>query len=175
MKVKTLGRKVNLKQSFTDMVDKRMQKLDRFFGDDADGQVTITLEKDRMTAEVTVKSRGMIYRSERTSNDMEQAFSDAADLIVKQIVKNKDKLGTRIKRAAVDAEMLDSGIADEHAAYNVVREKRFAVNPLSIEEAVLQMNMLGHSFFVYSDVDTGELCVVYKRRDDSYGVLIPER
>lgn len=175
MKVKTLGRKVNLKQHFIEMVEKRMSKFDRFFDDDAECQVTATVEKDVQTVEITVKSKGFLYRAERTAPDMETAFNDAADLIGKQIVKNKEKLGSRIKRAepADDLEWLGGdGVVDDE--YRIVREKTFVVKPMSVEEAVLQMNMLNHNFYAFLNADTDSVCVVYRRKDDDYGLLIPE-
>ncbi len=176
MIVKTLGRKVNLKQNFIALVEKRMAKFDRFFDKDAECNVTVTLDnKERQIVEITVKSRGFIYRSERTAPDMETAFSDAADMIGKQIVKNKEKLGTRIKRAEA-ADMAEFGfggdVVDEE--YRIVREKRFAVKTMSVMEAVLQMNMLNHNFFAFLNADTDSVCVVYRRKDDDYGLLIPE-
>jgi putative sigma-54 modulation protein len=175
MRVKATGRKVNLKDNFIAMVEKRMAKFDRFFDEDAECQVTVTVEKDRQTAEVTVKSRGFIYRAEQTASDMETAFSDAADQIGKQIVKNKEKLGARIKRndAADLAEFgnEDDGVDD---AYHIVREKVFSVKPMLVEEAVLQMNMLNHSFYAFLNADTDSVCVVYRRNDEDYGLLIPE-
>ncbi len=174
MKVKMLGRKVTLKQNFIDMAEKRMKKLDKFFDDDAEGQVTVTVEKDWQTAEVTVKSKGFYFRAEKSAPDMETAFNDAVDLIVKQIVKNKEKLGARIKRAAVEVEEQTIDAVFPEVDYTIAREKRFTVEPLKVDEAVLQMEMLGHSFFIFQDIDTGELKVIYKRRDGQYGLLIPE-
>ncbi|MEA5051159.1 MAG: ribosome-associated translation inhibitor RaiA [Oscillospiraceae bacterium] len=173
MNVKTLGRKVNLKQNFINMVEKRMAKLDRFFEDDAEAKVTVTVEPNRQTAEVTVKSRGFLFRAERSAPDMETAFNDAADLIVKQIVKNKDRLGAHVKRAEVDT-LPDAG-QEQQTSYDIVRTKRFRVEPMTVEEAILQMEMLGHSFFVFEDSDSEELKVVYKRHDEAYGLLIPEK
>ena len=103
MKVKTVGRKVNLKQNFIDKVEKRLQKFDRFFNEEPEATVTVTVEKgDRQTVEITVKSRGLLYRTERTSQDMETAFSEAADLMMRQIVKNKEKLGNRVRAREVE-------------------------------------------------------------------------
>ncbi|NLC78630.1 MAG: ribosome-associated translation inhibitor RaiA [Ruminococcaceae bacterium] len=178
MKVKTIGRKVNLKQNFIDSVEKRMSKLDRFFDDDAEAKVTVTVEKDWQTAEITVKSKGFLFRAERTAPEMETAFADAADLIVKQIVKNKERLGTHVKRAEVDivaAEKLYIDTVPSNEQFNIVREKRFLVEPMTVEEAVLQMNMLNHSFFIFKNAESGELNVVYRRHDDDYGLLIPEQ
>ncbi len=174
MKVKMLGRKVTLKQNFIDMAEKRMKKLDKFFDDDAEGQVTITVGKDWQTAEVTVKSKGFYFRAEKSAPDMETAFAEAVDLIVKQIVKNKEKLGARVKRAAVEVEEQTIDAVFPQADYTVARQKRFLVEPLKLDEAILQMEMLGHSFFIFQDIDSGELNVVYKRHDGQYGLLIPE-
>lgn len=173
MKLKMLGRKVNLKQNFIDMAEKRMSKLDKFFSEDAEGQVTVTVEKDWQTAEVTVKSKGFIYRAEKSAPDMETAFADAVDLLTRQIVKNKERLGARVKSAEVDEQAKGyEAMADEE--YVIAREKRFVVEPMTTDDAILQMNMLGHSFFLFRDVDSGELNVVYRRHDDAYGLLIPE-
>lgn len=173
MKVKLLGRKVNLKQNFIDMAEKRLHKLDKFFGDDAECQVTVTVEKDWQTTEVTVHSKGFIYRAEKSAPDMETAFSDAVDLLTKQIVRNKEKLGTRVKRTAVDETAQAMGNLPEEE-YVIAREKRFSAEPMSVEDAILQMNMLGHSFFIFRDAQSDELKLVYRRHDDAYGLLIPE-
>ena len=175
MRIKTLGRKVNLKDNFISMVEKRLNKFDRFFEDDAEAQVTVTVENIRHTVEVTIKSRGLIYRCERTAADMESAFVEAADLIGRQIIKNKGKLGARIKRTSA-SDYVDYGFdappVDD--VYKIVRRKTFPIQPMSVEEAILNMNMLSHSFYVFQNEETNSICVVYHRDDDDYGLLIPE-
>ena len=176
MKVNTTGRKVNLKQNFTNKVEKRLQKFDRFFNDEAEANVTVTVEKgDRQTVELTVKSHGMLYRTERTARDMESAFNEAADLMMRQIVKNKEKLGSRVKAKEVELaqEELQLEPETEGEDYRIVREKRFRVEAMTEEEAILQMELLGHTFFLFRNSTTDEINVVYKRHDDSFGVLIP--
>ena len=176
MIVKTSGHGLNLRQSFIDMADKRMQKFDRFFHDEPEGTVNVDLEKDRYTVEITVKSRGFFFRTERTSTDLDSAFREAADLMTKQIVKNKSKLGNRVKGKEVDlaGEELDlTPETEEEQTYVIAREKRFAVEPMNEQEAILQMNMLGHTFFMFRNADTNELNVVYRRHDDTYGLLVP--
>ena len=176
MIIRTTGRKVTLKQDFLDLIEKRMRKFDKYFDDDAEANVTVTIENNRQTVEITLRSKGFLYRAERTDFDMEAAFSEAADLIDRQIVKNKSKLGARIKKieqASASPQPPDTEeIVDSE--YRVVREKRFALKPMLTEEAILQMNMLGHDFFVFLNADTGIINVVYKRRDDDYGLIIPE-
>ncbi|MBP0985461.1 MAG: ribosome-associated translation inhibitor RaiA [Oscillospiraceae bacterium] len=178
MKVKTSGHGLNLRQSFIDNANKRLQKFDRFFNEEADAAVNVDLEKDRYTVEITVKSRGFFYRTERTSTDLDSAFREAVDLMMRQIVKNKSKLGNRVKVKEVElaGEELDLTAPDEteeEQEYHIAREKRFVIEPMSEQEAILQMNMLGHTFFMFRNADTNELNIVYRRHDDSYGLLVP--
>lgn len=176
MKVKATGRKVNLKQTFIDMVTKRLQKFDRFFEDEAEATVAVTVEKNRQTVEVTVRSRGFLYRAERTAADMETAFADAVDLLTRQIVKNKEKLGNRVKIREVEmvgAEMQYEPEEEDSGDYRIEREKRFLVEPMTEQEAILQMELLGHTFFLFKNSETNEINVVYRRNDGAYGLLIP--
>jgi putative sigma-54 modulation protein len=176
MIVKTSGHGLNLRQSFIDKADQRMQKFDRFFHDEPEGAVNVDLEKDRYTVEVTVKSRGFFFRTERTSTDLDSAFREAVDLMMRQIVKNKSKLGNRVKGKEVDLageEMDLTPDSDVEQTYEIAREKRFAIEPMSEQEAILQMNMLGHTFFMFRNADTNELNVVYRRHDNTYGLLVP--
>lgn len=178
MDLKTTGRKVTLKKKYLDMVEKRMAKFDRYFETDTEAAVTVTVEGGRQTVEVTLRSRGFIYRAERTAQDMEQAFNEAADLIDRQIVKNKSKLGSRIKKQEPEQNTqimasLDIGEAVDDD-YRIVREKKFPLKPMTTDEAILQMNMLQHSFFVFLNDETDMVNIVYRRHDDDYGLLIPE-
>ena len=175
MKVRTTGRKITLSDNFVEKATKRLQKFDRFFVDEADATITASREKDRVTVEITVKSRGLLYRTERTNPDLETAFNDAADLMMRQIVKNKEKLGTRVKAKEVDlaVEELQLEPELEQTDHRIVREKRFMVESMSEEEAVLQMELLGHSFFLFRNRETEEINVVYRRHDDTFGLLIP--
>ena len=174
MIINTSGRKVTLSQSFIDTIEKRMTKFDKYFDNDAEATITITAEGSRQTAEITVRYRGFIYRAERTDQDMLIAFNNSADLIDRQIIRNKSKLSSRIKKqepeTVGDITSYDD-FADEE--YRVVRDKQFALKPMSIKEAILQMNMLDHSFFVFMNEDTNNVCVVYHRKDDDYGLLSP--
>ena len=176
MIVKTSGHGLNLRQSFIDNANKRLQKFDRFFNEEADAAVNVDLEKDRYTVEITVKSRGFFYRTERTSTDLDSAFRESVDLMMRQIVKNKSKLGNRVKVKEVElaSEELDlEPVSDEEQEYRIAREKRFVIEPMSEQEAILQMNMLGHTFFMFRNADTNELNIVYRRHDDSYVLLVP--
>ena len=174
MKIKTTGRKVTLKQGFLERAEKRMSKFDKYFERDAEASVTVTVEGSRQTVEITVRNRGFIYRAERTGPDMDIAFGEAAEAIDRQILKNKSKLGARIKKhePAVEIPFDDSGTVDDE--YRVVREKRFVLKPMSVDEAILQMNMLGHNFFMFQNTETDSVNVVYRRHNDDYGLLLPD-
>lgn len=173
MKVTCSGRKVNLKDSFEERVEKRLAKLDKFFDDEAEANVTVSVEKHHQKVEITVRDRGFVARAERSAEQMEEAFDSAADVLTKNIVKNRKKLAERLQRSfPADDEFMPE---QEEESYHLIREKHFVVKPSSVDEAILQMNMLGHSFYLFRDADSDEINAVYARNDGSYGVLIPER
>ncbi len=179
MKVNIIGRKVNLRDSFKEKVIKKLHKFERFFGDDADANVTVTLEKNRQTVEITVRSRGYIYRAEQTSTDMDEALDKALEHLSGQIRKYKSRLDKRIRSDAGSASVFapleenEPAVAEEQE-FEIVRSKKFAIKPMDIDEAILEMNMLGHEFFMFRNKDSGEINVVYKRVDGNYGLLEPE-
>lgn len=172
MKTTCNGRKVNLKDSFVERVDKRLAKLDKFFSDEAEAHVTVIVERNYQKVEITVRDRSFVARAERSAEQMEDAFDAAADILTKNIVKNRKKLSEKLLHH-VPADAADEVVEEE--GYHLIREKRFVVKPASVDEAILQMNMLGHSFYLYRDADTDEINVVYARNDGTYGLLVPER
>lgn len=173
MTITITGRKVTLKDSFKERVEKKLKKFDRFFDDEAQANVTVTLEKNRQTVEVTIKSSGMIFRAEETQPLMEDALDKVTDALVRQIRKNKTKLEKRLRENAFDAiNMADEVI--EETDFKIVKAKKFPVKPLDVEEAILQMNMLGHEFFMFRNATTGDINVVYRREDGDYGILEPD-
>ncbi len=171
MKLKTVGRKVTLKQNFLSLAEKRMAKFDKYFDDDAEGTVTVTVDSNRQTVEITVKNRGYIYRAERTEFDMETAFAEAADIIDRQITKNKTRFAKK-SRAFVEPAQPSATVPDDEQ-YNLVREKTFEIQPMSVDDAIYRMEMLGHSFFIFTNISNDAISVVYKRRDEGYGLLNP--
>lgn len=172
MKVTCTGRKVNLKDSFVEHAEKRLAKLDKFFGAQAEATVTIVVEKSYQKAEITVREGGFVARAERTAPQMEEAFDSAADVLTQNIIKNRKKLAERLQRQV--PEEYDNG-PEEVEEFHLIREKSFVVKPCTVDEAILQMNMLGHSFYLFRDADSDEINAVYARKDGSYGLLIPER
>ena len=171
MKISTTGRKVSLKPAFIERADKRLSKLDKFFSDEAAAQVTVTVEKDWQTVEITVRDKGFVARAEKSADNMEDALDAAVEILTKQIVKNRKRLETKLYKAAFDDY---AGIEQEEESFAVVREKHFYVKPASVDEALLQMNQNGHSFFLFRNVDSDEINVVYRRKNGTYGLLIPK-
>lgn len=169
MKVVCTGRRVSLKPSFIENAEKRLAKLDKFFPDEAHAQVTVTVEKSGQTVEIMLRSRDLTMRAEKTDDRMEDALADAVDLLTRRVVKYRKRLGSKLTAAAAELP-----VTEPEEPINVVREKRFAVKPCSTEEAILQMDLLGHSFFLYRSTENDQIQVVYRRADGGYGVLIPE-
>ena len=169
MKVTCSGRRVSLKPSFVEKAEKRLAKLDKFFPEETQAQVTVTVEKSHQTVEITVFDNGLTVRAEKTADQMEAALDEAADLLTRRLVKNRKRLSTQLTRAAA-AEWAAEPELEE--TFEVIREKRFAVKPCTTDEAILQMNLLGHSFFLYRSVENDQIQVVYRRADGGYGVLI---
>ena len=171
MKVTCTGRRVSLKPSFIEKAEAKLAKLDKFFPDEAQAQVTVNVEKSRQTVEITVRSTGLTLRAEKASERMEDAFNEAFDLLMRRVVKYRKRLGDKLTSAAAE---LPANTVEPEDTYEVIREKHFAVKPCSTEEAILQMKLLGHSFFLYQSIENDCIQAVYRRADGGYGVLIPE-
>ena len=173
MKMSIVARKVTVRQAFTERTQQKLSKLDKFFDGDADCTVTITrLPRDILQVEAMVRAGGMIFRAETTDEDANSAIDTLIDLLVRQIRKNKTRLEKRLRADAFEAEPF-AEVEWEDEEYRVVRTKSFAVKPLDVEEAILQMNLLGHQFFMFQNVDTGGINVVYRRHNGDYGLLEP--
>ncbi len=175
MNIKISARKTTVKDSFREKVEKKLSKLERFFSDDANATVVISNVRDRETVEVTVQSRGMIFRAERTTDDRLTALDDVIDSLTRQIVKNKSKLERKGKTKPISMEGFETYTAElSDDVYELVKTKQFELKPMSSEEAILQMNLLDHHFFMFENEETGKICVVYRRKDGDYGMLEPQ-
>lgn len=174
MNIKIVGRKVNLRDNFKQLVEKKLAKFDRVFDEDAEAVVTVTLEKNRQTVEITIRQRGMIYRAEATSVEMNEALDIVVGKLSNQIHRNKKKLENAKKVGSFELSVEDEETSEEpEEEFSVVRTKKFFVKTMSVEEAILQMNLLEHEFFMFRDENAGEICVVYKRKNGDYGLLEP--
>ena len=175
MKITYTARKVTLRDNFKERVEKKLAKFKKLFSDDAEAFVVVTLEKNRQTVEITIRDNRMVYRAESTMNEMNDALDRVVDILMRQIRKNKTRLEKRIKSGATLDEITAELPAEEEPEdeYQVVRKKQILVKPISVEEAILEMNMINHDFFMFINAETDEMNVVYKRADGNYGVLEP--
>lgn len=176
MNINIIGRKVTLKDNFKERVNKKLGKFERIFSDDANVTVTVTVEKNRQVVEVTIRDNGMLYRAESYAAEMNDALDSVVDILGGQIRKNKTKLSKRLRSDSIDQYFApvesEPEIAEDE--YKVVRTKRFPVKPQTIDEAILEMNLIGHQFYMFRNGDTNEINVVYKRNDGTYGLLEPD-
>lgn len=175
MKFNIIGRKITVNEKNSEYIKKKIGKLDKFFKTEPEARIVIGTVKDKEYIEATIYSEGIIYRAEVTDLDVFTATDKVIDLIERQIRKNKTKLEKKIKREAFDDAILLSGDdysdGEDSEEFKIVKRKRFQVKPMSAEEAVLQMNLLGHNFFVFKNQDTDEMNVVYKRKDGDYAII----
>jgi putative sigma-54 modulation protein len=175
MKYIVSGKNTEVSTALRERAIKKLSKIEKFFKGDAECHLTFEIEKNRHILEVTILSKGIFIRAEETTDDMYASIDAVIDKLERQIRKNKTKLGKRIYQEGVipDNFLIDENI-EEESNYKIMKSKRFAIKPMSVEEAILQMNLLGHTFFVFSNGDTEEVNVVYKRKDGNYGLIEPE-
>lgn len=171
MNITIVGRKCNPHEDFRTRAEKRLSKVEKLFGEEANAKVTATVEKNCQIVEVTVTKGGMIFRSEERADNMADALDECVDSLIRQIRKNKTRLDKRLHSAALDDFTAD---AEEEKDFDVIREKVVSLKPQSVEEAILQMNLLGHRFYMFLNADTDRINVVYKRNETGYGLISPE-
>ena len=165
------GRDMTVRNDLRTITEKRITKLEKFFDAAAEVNVIYSKKRNKQNAEITVFAKGTIFRSEVEGETFNNSLDEAIENIVRQIRKYKTKI-ERDLRADAFTEIEDDFDLDE-PEYEM-RVKTFPVKPMSAEEAILQMNLLGHMFFVFRDADTSDICVVYKRKDGAYGLIVPQ-
>ena len=169
MNIKFTGRKIDVTQGLKDYSEKRLQRIEKFFPESAYATVTFSVQKDNHIAEITIYHESMIFRAEISNDDMYAAIDKAIDVLERQIRKQKTRLEKKLKTGAFVAD-IPSDI-EEEAEFNVVKVKKYENKPMKTEEAILQMNLLGHAFYIFNNADTNDKCVVYKRKDGNYGLI----
>ncbi|MBR6107965.1 MAG: ribosome-associated translation inhibitor RaiA [Oscillospiraceae bacterium] len=173
MKLNIVAKKIQIGPSFSEYSEKRLnQKLDKFFEDEAEAKITLNEQSGQIICELTVRAGSMIYRAEQSAADKNDALDAAIDKIIRKIRRNKTKLGKRIKAGALSPDAFTDTVEDQ-TEYNLIRKKSFRLQPMTTEEAILQMNMLGHAFFVFQNGDNGTINIVYRRVDGDYALLEP--
>ncbi len=174
MKFQFNEKKVKLPEAVHAYAEKKVGKLDRYFRDDADALVAFSVEKNRNKVEVTVRAANTIFRASESTSDMYASIDAAVSDIERQIRKNKTRLARRLKQDAFvrSAEVTSFVPDEEETDFELIRIKEFPMKPMSRDEAILQMNLLGHNFFAFRDVDADSaFAVVYRRNDGGYGLI----
>ena len=172
MKITIVGRQLNVRDDQRIMVEKKLSKFDKFFGDEASAVVTFSRKRNNKTLEVTITEGAMICRAEAEEETFQIALDRAMEAIERQLRKNKTRLEKRLRSGAFVSEYPEEEVEEEPEFR--IRTKSFNLKPMSVEEAILQMNLLGHQFFVFINDATNKTSVVYCRKDGDYGLIEPE-
>ena len=173
MKVTIIGRQMNVWSEMKEAIEKKLEKLDKYFGDECEATATLSTKRNLKCLEITINAYGTIFRSEAEDDTFRNALDKSIYSIERQIRKNKTRLSRKIRSGAFDGGIFDTGEDFEEDNEFIIRRKSFYFKPMSAEEAIMQMNLLDHDFFVFRDDTTEDVCVVYRRRDGDYGLITP--
>ncbi len=176
MKINIIGRQLNVYEDTKAMITDKLSKLDKYFGEEGNATVTLSHKRNLSTLEITIKASNTLFRSEVDAETFREALDKSIDNIERQIRKNKTRLRKKLREGLISDEAVAAASVGEEPEENdiIIRTKRFEYTPMSPEEAIMQMNLLGHTFFVFNDSTTEKTCVVYKRKDGNYGLIEPE-
>lgn len=159
------------------LIEKKLSKLDRYFNDEGNATVTLSRKRNVSTLELTIRESNTIFRCEVGADSFRDALDRSIDTIERQIRKHKTKLSKRLRSGAFEdvsgVNFFEEDLEEDREF--VIRTKEFEYTPMSVEEAIMQMNLLGHKFFVFSDTENGDICVVYARNDENYGLIVPKK
>lgn len=168
------GKNIDVTEGLKDAIHEKLGKLGKYLSEDTEVIVTLSVEKSRQKIEVTIPVKGSIIRAEQACDDMYVSIDLVEEIIERQMRRYKTKLVNQQHAAAnFQKEFLDMESEEDHTV-KIVRTKRFAMKPMDVEEACIQMELLGHNFFVFRNADTDEVNVVYKRNGNTYGLIEPE-
>ncbi len=180
MKIQIRGRNIEVTQALSEQISKKLEKLDRHLGQETEAHVSLSLEKDLQRIEVTIQVYGMIVRAEEATADMYSSLDLVVEKLEKQMSRYKGRLQKRGRTSvseisAAEAPPLEISTEKElEEEFQVVKSKKFAFKPMALEEAILQMELLGHNFYVFSNAETEQVNVIYKRNDGKIGLIEPE-
>jgi len=170
------GKNIDVTDGLREAIYDKLGRLEKFFSEDTNVQVTFSVEKERQKIEVTIPMKGHIIRAEQVSDDMYVSIDMVVEIIERQVTRYKKKIIDKEQDAAYFNDRFledDSEVADEDEI-KIIRSKRFAVKPMYPEDACIQMELLGHNFYVFRNAETDEVNVVYKRKGNTYGLIEPE-
>jgi len=178
-----VGRKCAAGPAFQERAEKKLAKVQRLLGpgaEEADAKITATAQKTGIVVEVTVKYQGMVLRAEEGAQQINDALDRCVDVLVRQLRKNKTRVEKRLYAAQL-SDFVDTAFdagdneVEEETEFAIARSKRVPCKPIDVEEAILQMNLVGHQFYLFLDAETNDYNLVYRRRGGDYGLLVPER
>ena len=171
MKVNITGKNYTTYDKLESTIEKKLDRLDKYFSDDITANAVLSQERGRDKIEVTINAKGAVFRAEEMSQDIYEGIDKVVDKLASQMSRFKGKLQKRYNdNKALKFEFLPDEEEEEEET-NVVKTKKFELRPMDVDEAILEMEMLEHNFFVYLDMDTDSVNVVYKRKNGNYGVL----
>ncbi|MBR5614275.1 MAG: ribosome-associated translation inhibitor RaiA [Clostridia bacterium] len=178
MKYNVICRKVELSDSRKEKLLGKLKKLDKFFDEELECKVLVSEQKNEIVMEITILNKGFILRAEARNRDLIAAADECLSNLDRQIRKHKTKLAKHLHRPVIEEynSIVDSTeeVAEENAEFKIIKKKKVESKPMSAEEAVLQMNMLGHDFFIFLNPDTRKDNIVYRRKDGNYGLIEAE-
>ena len=174
MKFVIVGKNIEVSPGLRSAVEDKIGKLEKYFTSETEAHVTLSVEKERQKIEVTIPVKGSIIRSEQVSNDMYVSIDLVEEIIERQLKKYKNKLVDQKQSAGFfKQEFIDKEYMDEEEI-KIIRSKKFDIKPMYPEDACIQMELLGHNFFVFCNAETDQINVVYKRKGNTYGLIEPE-
>lgn len=176
MRISIYAKNLEVSNYLRGLVEKKVGKLERYFSPDTEVQVTLSQEKTRHIVEVTIPCGGSIVRAEEVTGDMYASIDNVLDKLEKQLVRNKTKIKKSHKAETFTFVDVPDEVPmdEEESGPQIVRRKKFNIKPMDEEEAVLQADLLGHSFYVFMNSETNELNVLYRRKDGNFGLIEPE-
>lgn len=175
MRIKITGRNIELTEGLKAAVEDKLNKLEKYFTPDTEVNVTLSVEKERQKVEVTIPMKGSYIRSEQVSSDMYVSIDLVEEVIERQLKKYRTKLVTKQQNAAAvfKQDFLDEKSEDDEEI-KIIRTKKFDMKPMYPEDACVEMELLGHDFYVFINAETEDVNVVYKRKGNTYGLIEPE-
>ena len=176
MRITITGRNIELTPGIKKAVEDKLSKLEKYFKPETDVNVTLSVEKERQKIEVTIPTKGHTIRAEEVSNDMYVSIDLVEETLERQLIKYRTKIISKKMNAAASfkAEYLEEQVEEDEEEVKIVRSKRYDLKPMYPEDACIQMELLGHDFFVFVNAETDEVNVVYKRKGNTYGIIEPE-
>lgn len=174
MKFIIVGRNIEVTSGLRAAIEEKIGKLEKYFQPETEVHVTLNVEKERQKIEVTIPVKGSIIRSEQVSNDMYVSIDLVEEIIERQLKKYKNKIVDKQQNVDSFSKHFIENDYMEEETVKIVRSKKFDIKPMYPEDACIQMELLGHSFFVFCNAETDQVNVVYKRKGDTYGLIEPE-